>query len=69
MTLLEQAGAAAEVAREAFAVGDLEAGMKAIQFAAQLVVLHRMFDQRPCDPRTCEHECLGLGYCVRSTRP
>jgi hypothetical protein len=68
MTLLEQAGAAAEVAREAFTVGDLETGIRAIKYAAQLVVLHRMFD-RPCDPRTCEHECLGLGYCVRSTRP
>ena len=23
----------------------------------------------PCHPNTCEHDCLGLGYCVRMATP
>lgn len=41
-TLLDQAGDAAEVARQAFAAGDNATGIAAIVFAAQLVRLARL---------------------------
>ena len=43
--LLEQSSQAAEVAREAFAAGDIATGIAAIQLAAQLVQLARLSEQ------------------------
>ena len=43
--LLEQSEAASEVAREAFAAGDVVTGIAAIQLAAQLVQLARLLDE------------------------
>jgi hypothetical protein len=42
--LLEQSDAAADVAREAFAAGDVVTGIAAIQLAAQLLQLARLLD-------------------------
>lgn len=43
--LLKQADAATEVAREAFAAGDTVTGIAAIQLAAQLVQLAKLFER------------------------
>jgi hypothetical protein len=40
--ILDQSDAAAEVAREAFAAGDVVTGIAAIQLAAQLVQIARL---------------------------
>ena len=42
--ILTQAHEAAEVSREAFAAGDLVTGIAALQLAAQLVQLARIFE-------------------------
>lgn len=42
--VLTQANEAAEIARQAFAAGDLVTGIAAIQLAAQLVQLARIFE-------------------------
>ena len=44
MRLLEQSDAAAEIAKQAFAAGDMVTGIAAIQLAAQLVQLARLLD-------------------------
>ena len=44
--LLKQSDAAAEVARKAFAAGDLVTGIAAVQLAAQLVQLARLKEDR-----------------------
>jgi hypothetical protein len=50
--LLEQSDKAAEVARMAFDAGDVVTGIAAIQLAAQLVQLARLFTQtEPLQPR------------------
>lgn len=43
--LLEQSDAAAEIAREAFAAGDVVTGIAAIKLAAELVQLARLLDR------------------------
>ena len=42
--LLKQSHTATEVAREAFAAGDFVTGIAAIQLAAQLIQLARLFE-------------------------
>jgi hypothetical protein len=48
--LLEQSDKAAEVARMAFDAGDVVTGIAAIQLAAQLVQLARLFTQTDPSP-------------------
>jgi hypothetical protein len=43
--VLKQSSAAAELAREAFAAGDLVTGIAALQLAAQLVRLARIWEK------------------------
>ena len=45
MKILDQAQEAAELAREAFAMGDLVTGIAAITLAAQLVQLARILER------------------------